>query len=148
MNKNGLDEMQVQKSNKIGNQTLHILLYALMLDVCLYGVGFRWVSYPANVMIILSVISAIYVVRLISANAYVGRSSGKEKPFLKVFLTMGLAVMVSVAILFLFKNANFSEASQIDEMAAPILFIVGGVSIVITVTTMVINKIQNKKDEE
>lgn len=148
MNKNGLDEMQVQKSNKIGNQTLHILLYALMLDVCLHGLGFRWVSYPANVMIILSVISAIYVVRLISANAYVGRSFGKEKPFLKVFLTMGLAVMVSVAILFLFKNANFSEASQIYEMAAPILFIVGGVSIVITVTTMVINKIQNKKDEE
>lgn len=148
MNKKGLDEMQVQRKNKIGNQTFLMLLYTLMLDAGLHGFGFRWVSYPANVMIVLSIFSGIYVVRLISANAYVGPSSEKEKPFLKVFLTMGLAVMVSVAILVLLKNASFSNSSQIDEMAAPMLFITAGVAIVIAVTTIVINRIQNKKDED
>ncbi|SMP68087.1 DUF6773 family protein [Anoxynatronum buryatiense] len=148
MNKKGLDEMQVQRKNKIGNQTFLMLLYMLMLDVGLHGFGFRWVSYPANVMIVLTIFSGIYVVRLISANAYVGPSSEKEKPFLKVFLTMGLAVMVSVAILVLVKNASFSNSSRIDEMAAPMLFITAGVAIVIAVTTIIINRFQNKKDED
>jgi len=119
-----------------------------MLDAGLNGFGFRWVSYPANVMIILSICSGIYVVRLVSANAFVGPSTEKEKPFLKVFLTMVLAVAVSVAILVLLKNANFSNPSQIDEMAAPLMFITAGVAIVIAVTTIIINRIQNKKDIE
>ncbi|MFA5636488.1 MAG: DUF6773 family protein [Anaerovoracaceae bacterium] len=148
MNNKGLDEMQAQRKNKIGNQTFLMLLYALMIDAGLYGFGFRWVSYPANVMIILSVLSGIYVVRLISANAYVGPSSQREKPLPKVFFSMGLAVVVSVAILLLVKNASFSTSSQIDEMAAPILFITAGVALVIAVATIVINRIQNKKDED
>lgn len=147
MNKKGLDEMQAQRKNKIGNQTFLILVYALMLDAGLYGFGFRWVSYPANVMIILSVLSGIYVIRLISANAYVGPSPEKEKPVLKVFLTVGLAVIVSVAILILVKSTSFSNSTRIDEMAAPILFITAGVAMVIAVTTIIINRIQNKNDE-
>jgi len=39
MNKKGLDEMQVQRKNKIGNQTFLMLLYVLMLDVGLHGLG-------------------------------------------------------------------------------------------------------------
>lgn len=148
MNKKSLDEMQVQRKNKIGNQTFLMLLYLLMFDAGLHGFGFRWVSYPANVMIILSICSGIYVVRLISANAFVGPSAEKEKPFLKVFLTMVLAVAVSIAILVLVKNASFSNSNQIDEMAAPLLFLTAGVAIVIAVTTIVINRIQNKNDVE
>jgi hypothetical protein len=147
MNRKGLDEMQVKRKNKIGNQAFLMLLYLLMLDIGLYGFGFRWVSYPANVMIILLICSSIYVVRLISANAYVGPTAEKEKPFLKVFLTVVFAVAVSVSILFLAKNASFSNSSQIDEMAAPMLFITAGVAIVIAVTTIIINRIQNRNDE-
>jgi hypothetical protein len=54
---------------------------------------------------------------------------------------------VSVSILFLVKNAGFSDASQIDEMAAPLLFITAGVAMVVAVTAIVINRIQNKNDE-
>ncbi|MDW7730152.1 MAG: hypothetical protein SCJ94_09150 [Bacillota bacterium] len=53
MNRKGLDEMQVRRKNKIGNQAFIMILYLLMLDMGLYGFGFRWLSYPTNVMIIL-----------------------------------------------------------------------------------------------
>ncbi|PKM50017.1 MAG: hypothetical protein CVV02_13625 [Firmicutes bacterium HGW-Firmicutes-7] len=148
MNKKSLDEMQTQRKNKIGNQSFLMLLYLLMFDAGLNSFGFRWVSYPANVMIILSISSGVYVVRLVSANAFVGPSTEKEKPFLKVFLIMMLAAAVSVATLVLLKNASFSNANQMDEMAAPLMFITAGVAIVIAVTTIVINRIQNKKDKE
>ncbi len=74
MNKKGLDEMQVQRRNNIGNQVFLMLYYLLMIDAGLYAYGFRWVSYPANVVIILTICAGagIYVVRLIKANAYVG----------------------------------------------------------------------------
>ena len=65
--------------NKIGNQSFIMLLYLLLFDAGLYGFGFRWVSYPANIMIILTVCSGIYVVRLITGNAYVGPSTEKQK---------------------------------------------------------------------
>ncbi len=147
MNRKSLDEMQVKRKNEIGNQTLIMLLYLLMLDVGLYGFGFRWVSYPTNVMIILLICSGIYAVRLIAANAYVGPAPEKEKPFIKVFLTTVLAVAVSASILFLVKNSSFSDSSQIEEMAAPLLLITAGVAVVIAVTTTVINRIQNRRDD-
>ncbi|HOA42144.1 MAG TPA: hypothetical protein PLD22_05085 [Bacillota bacterium] len=148
MNKKGLDEMQVQIRDRIGNQTLLLLIYALLIDTGLYGFGFRWVSYPANIMIIVSVVSGIYVTRLISANAYVGPSSKKERPVLKVLFNVGLAVIVSAVILILVKNASFSDAGQINEMAAPILFITAGIAIVIPIVRMILNRIQNEDDGE
>jgi hypothetical protein len=51
MSKNNLDEMQLQRRNKIGNQTFIILFYLLMIDIGLYGFGFRWLNYPVNVFV-------------------------------------------------------------------------------------------------
>jgi len=81
MSKKGLDEMQMQRKNKIGHQAFMMLLYLLMLDAGLYGFGFRWLSYPANIMVILMFCAGIYVVRLITGNAYVGPSEEKQNPF-------------------------------------------------------------------
>jgi len=147
MNKKGLDEMQIQKRNSIGNQTLILLVYLLLIDAGLYGFGFRWVSYPANIMIILTICSVIYVIRLIAANAFVGPSAKTQKPLLKVVLNTVLAVLVSAAILVLMKNASFSNPGQIAEMSAPILFIAAGVAILIAAITFFIHKIQDREEE-
>ena len=146
MNKKGLDEMQLQKKNKIGNQTLMLLLYLLLLDAGLYGFGFRWVSYPANVMILISICSSFYVVRLIKENAYVGPTTNEEKPILRVVLSVFAAVFVAIVILVLLKNASFSNSNQVDEMTAPILFITSAIALIIAVTVGIIKKIQNKND--
>lgn len=152
MNRKGLDEMQLHRRNKIGNQAFLMLLYLLMLDAGLYGFGFRWVNYPANIMIILTVCSGIYVVRLIAGNAYVGPSADEEKPLLKALLTVifttFVAVAVAGAVLVLVRTANFSNINQIDDMAPQILFISAAVAIIIAVTTTIIKNIQNKNDTE
>jgi len=59
-----------------------------------------------------------------------------------------LAVIVSAVILILVKNASFSDAGQINEMAAPILFITAGIAIVIPIVRMILNRIQNEDDGE
>lgn len=146
MNKTGLDEMQVQRKNKIGNQAFLLLLYLLLFDAGLYGFGFRWVSYPANIMIILTICSGIYVVRLIKENAYVGPFPVNDKPIRKAVLNVIVAVLVSILIIVFLKNAGFSNSNQIDEMSAPILFITAAIAIIIAVVTGIIKMMQNKDD--
>ena len=148
MNKIGLDEMQLQRKNKIGNQTFLMLLYLLLLDTGLYGFGFRWISYPANVMIILTICSGSYVIRLITGNAYVGPSAAREKPILKAAISVLGAVAVAIAMIALLRNANFSTNSQIDVMSAPILFITAAIALIIVVVTSFIKKAQNKNERD
>ncbi len=147
MIKKGLDEMQEQKKNKIGNQAFLLLLYLLLIDAGLQGFGFRWLSYPENVMIILMICSGIYVVRLILANAFVGPAPEEQSPFIRVLVTAILAIAVAAVILLFMKTAGFSEPAGVDSMTAPILFTTAGVAIVIAVTTIVVKRIQNRKDE-
>ncbi len=148
MIKKGLDEMQLQKRNKIGNQAFLMLLYLLLLDTWLYGFGFRWLNYPANIMAIVSVCSAVYLIRLIKGNAYVGPSPEAVKPVRTAVLTVLVAVSVAIVVIFIMKNAGFRNSTQLDDMTAPILFIAAAVSILVVVTVCVIKKIQNKDDEE
>jgi len=147
MNKIGLDEMQIQRKNKIGNQSFLLILYLLLFDAGLYGFGFRWISYPANIMLIITFCSAIYVFRLIKGNAYAGPSPDKEKPITKVLLNVIIAVFVAFIMIVLLKNAGFSHSSNIDDMSAPILFISAAIAIMIAVITMIIKKIQNRDNE-
>ncbi len=148
MNKKGLDERQLHKKNMIGNQMFLLLLYALMLDAGLYGFGFRWISYPANVMLILTICSGIYVFRLIRSNAYVGPSTEKERPFLKTFLMILVSVAVAGAIIILVNISGFSSNNQTGDMAAPILFIAAFVALAVAVTTIIIKRVQDKDDAE
>ena len=148
MNKKGLDEMQIQRRNNIGNQAFLMLLYLLLIDAGFYGYGFRWVSYPANVMIILTVCAGIYAIRLIKASAYVGPSTEKEKPVLKISMTGLVSILVAMGIIILLKNAGFTDVGQINDMSAQILFSAGFAGIAIAVITVVINRIQNKDDGE
>ena len=148
MNKTSLDEMQTQRKNKIGNQTFLLLLYLLLFDAGLYGFGFRWISYPANIMIILSVCSGIYVFRLIKENACVGPQPEKDRPIKKAVMSVIAAVFVAITVLFLLKNTGFSHSNNIDDMSAPILFITAAIAIMIVVTTGIIKKMQNKDERE
>lgn len=148
MSKKNLDEMQVQNKNKIGSDTFLLLMYLLLLDVGLYGFGFRWISYPANVMIVLSICSTIYLFRLIKQNSYVGPSSQYDNPVLKGVLIVVGSAAVGLVTIFLLKNVNINHSTQIDNQSAPILFIVVTVSIVIIVGISIIKKIQNKNDME
>lgn len=147
MNKKGLDEMQLQKRNSIGEQAFTMLLYLLVLDVVLYGFGVRWIGYPANVMVILSICAGVYVIRLIAANAFVGPSPGSQKLLLKVVLTLLVPVLVSAAILlFLINNVSFSGPGNINDISAPLLFVTSGIAILIAAVAFAANEIKNRAD--
>ena len=55
---------------------------------------------------------------------------------------------VAAIILLLIKAAGFSNPADVERSTASILFGSAGVAIVITVTTIVVNRIQNRKDGE
>lgn len=141
-----LDEMQVQRKNRIGNQAFLMLFYLLLIDVALQGFGFRWLGYPENVMVILMACSGIYIVRLILAHAFVGPAPEKQNPFLRVLITVILSIAVSAMILLIMKVASFSDPADVESRSASILFGSAGVAIIISVTTIVVNRIQNRKD--
>ncbi|HRY13341.1 MAG TPA: hypothetical protein P5309_07185 [Syntrophomonadaceae bacterium] len=147
MDRSGLDEMQQSKRNKIGNQCFLLLLYLLLIDGGLYGFGFRWVEYPANIMILLTLCSGIYVVRLIAANAYVGPNKGKDRTAVRTIMTSAAAVLTGLVVVYLLKSVDLVSKAGIDEIAAPVLFITAAVAITVAVTVGVLNRIQTRRED-
>ena len=78
--KDGLDEMQKERRNKIGNQMFMLMSYALLIDTGLYGQGIRWLEYPSNVMAVFLACMGIYLVRLIASNDYLPAKAHNKKP--------------------------------------------------------------------
>ena len=142
MNQNRLDEMQVQRRNHVGNQSFLLLMYLLMIDAGLYGFGFRWINYPANIMIIVTICAGIYLIRLINSHAYVGPSTDKGRPVLRFMLTLAMTVTVAAAVVILLKHASFTTTAQLNEMSAPIMFIIAAIAIIIALVTLFIRRSQ------
>lgn len=75
MNRNDkLDEMQVQRKNKIGSSCFMIMFYLLFIDIGLHEMGIRWMAYPINVLIIISICMAYYLIKIIWTGSYLGVS--------------------------------------------------------------------------
>lgn len=148
MNRKGLDEMQVQRKNKIGNQAFVMLMYLLLLDAGLYGFGFRWLNYPANIVVIITVCAGIYLFRLIKGNAYVGPGPEVDKPVRTAVFTVLFAVLAAMLMILFLKHAGFSNSDQINDMTAPILFMASASALFVVVMISVIKKRQNRNDEE
>ncbi|OQB15581.1 MAG: hypothetical protein BWY15_00293 [Firmicutes bacterium ADurb.Bin193] len=148
MNKKGLDEMQIQKRNKIGNEAFIMIMYFLLIDAGLYGFGFRWIAYPANAITILAVCSGIYAARLIAGNAYAGPSENEKKPVLKTVFTCLASVFMAMLALTLIKTVRINDSQGINDLAAPIMLISGAIGIVVSVGISIIKRIQNKDHTE
>ncbi|MBR0596999.1 DUF6773 family protein [Sinanaerobacter chloroacetimidivorans] len=157
MKKNNLDEMQMQRRDKIGNQSFLLLLYLLLIDTGLYGFGFRWIAYPANIVILLTVCSGIYVIRLIKGNAYVGpvsmnrKSTSATASIVIGAIAAGACAAVTVFILSRYQpdlTAGSPAGGGLKDAGAPILFLVPAIALIIAGITAAIRRIQNKKDDE
>ncbi|MTI58228.1 DUF6773 family protein [Geosporobacter ferrireducens] len=149
MNKSNLDEMQLQLRNKIGNQSFLMLMYLLLLDVGLYGFGFQWASYPINVVLILSVITGSYVIRLIMNNAYVGTpTSRRHSPAIKTLITLITAVAISVFTITLIRGRGIAVTGATNDGGGSLLFITSVVGLVIAGIVGIIKYRQNKDEEE
>lgn len=146
-NKNGLDEMQRERRNSIGNQMFMLLAYALIFNGGLYSAGIRWLEYPANVMIITTVCMAIYLVRLIAFNAYLPPKAQNRKTVITLIMAIVFSIAFTLSAINLFGQSPTQVADNANDNSALILMIVSAVGLLATLIVVVIKKVNNKGDK-
>ena len=96
MNNKGLDEMQKQQRNSIGNQMFMFMFWAIFLSCGLHGAGITWLPYPANVIVIISACMGIYLIRLIAANAYLPTQALNRKGIIGLIIAIVFSVALAI----------------------------------------------------
>lgn len=145
INNNGLDEMQREKRNDIGNQMFMLMFYALLIDAGLSGVGIRWLKYPANIMVIITVCMSIYLVRTIAANAYLGPKAQSRTTLISLVIAIAFSVALVIAASDFFGNLSTETA---NDNSALILFIVSATGLCIALIAAAIKKINDKNESD
>jgi len=138
---NGLDEMQKERRNRIGNQMFMLMFFALLIDSGLYGAGVRWLDYPANVMVIISACISIYLVRLIVLCAYhPPRTQNRTR------ITLIIAIIISIALAVVLSITQIAEKT--NDNSAMILLIVSAVGLLGILIAAVTKKVNSGKDDK
>lgn len=145
-NKNGLDEMQRERRNNIGNQMFMLMFYALLFNCGLYGIGVRWLDYPGNVMVIISVCMAIYLVRLISANSYLPPKAQNRNTVIILIISIISSITLAIAAVNLIGRSSSQALANNNDNSAIILFVVSAVGLIIAIVAAIIRKINNRDD--
>ena len=147
-NKDGLDEMQRERRNKIGNQMFLLMSYALLIDTGLYGQGIRWLEYPGNIMTIFIACMGIYLVRLIANNAYLPAKAHNKKTVVALILAIVFSITLTITAITLFRNSAKQIVESTNNNSAWILFIISAVGLLVVLITAIIKKVSNKEDKE
>jgi uncharacterized membrane protein len=145
--KNGLDEMQKERRNNIGNQMFMLMFYALLIDSGLYGAGIRWLKYPANIMVIIIFCMSVYLVRTIAANAYLPPRAQNRRTVISLIITIAFSIVLVIAAFNLFGNLSARlPVEDTNDNSALILFIVSAVGLLISLIVAIIKKVNDKND--
>jgi len=148
MRTNELDEMQLQKRNKFGNQAFMLLFYLLMIDAGLYGAGFRWLQYPVNVFVIMMACMTYYLIRIIRTSSFVGPQQSSKKIARKTRYLIGASGFVAAITAFMMQKYFIKiPATNADDHGAIILLVFSIVMIIIAAGVKIITKRQNKDED-
>jgi len=147
-NKNGLDEMQKEQRDSIGNQMFMTMFYALLFDAGLYGYGVRWLNYPVNVMVIIIVCMSIYLVRIIAFNAYLPPKAQNRKTVVSLIISIIFSIAITILAINTFGQSPLQIEERANDNSAIILMIVSSVGLLIALIVAVIKKVTNKDDKE
>lgn len=147
MRDSGLDEMQMQKRNMVGNQSFLLIYYLLLIDIGFSGFGFRWLNYPMNVFVIMNGCMAHYLIRIIWNRSYVGPRMKTKTVGIKIGFVMGLSALIAGVISFLQKYSVKIPVITSDN-GATLLFIFSTVLVIVIMVVGLISKWQTKKDDE
>ncbi|ASA21155.1 DUF6773 family protein [Paenibacillus donghaensis] len=145
MNKSHLDERQLQKRNKVGNQTLLLVACLLLADLGLQDSGIQWLDYPLNNYFIFMVSIGSYVVRIIWIGSFTGPGNSRNALFGKKTLGAAVAILVAISTVALFLgNSSGTTAERMTDM-----WTLAGISVLVAVvilTVVVITRIRNNRD--
>ena len=144
-NKNGLDEMQKQRRNSIGNQMFMIMTYLMFINIGVHSFGIAWIGYPASTLLIVVACLTIYLVRLIASNAYlpVREQSSKARLISALVGSIVIAIVISVFIVLYQTDVDVSKTLNVNE--AVVLMIASSVALIIALVVAVIKKVSNRK---
>jgi len=143
-NKNGLDEMQRQRRNSIGNQMFMIMFWALFLNIGLYGAGITWLKYPTDVIIIVSACMFVYLVRLIVSGSYLAEKEQKGISWVNR-LTMIIMSTVAVVVISL---SRISGTNEPWSNAVTIFVTAVAVGSIIALVTLIVKRVRNKDNDD
>lgn len=148
MRNNELDEMQLLTRNKIGNQAFMLLVYLLMIDIGLYGFGFRWLQYPTNVWIILLACMMYYTIRIIWLRSFVGPQQSNQRIARKTRYLIGVTGLVGAVTAFIWQKYFMkAPATNGDDNSAMILLVFSIVMLIILAVVSSIAKWQSNNDD-
>lgn len=145
-NKNGLDEMQKERRNHIGNQMFLMMFYALLLNSGIYGFYSQWLRYPVSVMIIITLCMIVYLVRIILANAYLPPCATHRKILAPVLLSVLFSVVLVISAPRIFGDPPPLPADDGDGNSALILFIISAVGLVVAAVVALIQRASANAD--
>lgn len=143
--KKGLDELQVKRRNSIGNQMFVLLFYILIFEAGLHGAGFRWLNYPANIVVIASICMGVYLVRLFINNAYLAPSAQRRKIVIALIMAFVFFVALIGVGVYLYNQQQLNGTLNSSSL---ILVIVPAVGLLISLVVFAIQKSNDKFDED
>ena len=146
-NKNGLDEMQKQRRNSIGNQMFMIMTYLMFINIGLHSFGFEWLEYPTRTFLIVVVCLSVYLVRLIASNAYLPTQALNRNGIIGLVIAVAFSIALAIAAI----NYLGVSAERLDGMSdnsALILMIISAVGLIGALITMVVKKVSDKDDKD
>ncbi len=147
MRKNELDEMQIQKRNRIGYQSFELLTCLILLEMVLNGLGVKWLPYPTNIFLITLVCNSIYLIRVVWHKSLAGpKSQGKSFTWKLIFIG-GFSALLAGFLIFLFTGNGLkgTETDGDNGLGAIILF---SCSIAALIALALINIISKRQDKE
>lgn len=145
MNKSHLDERQLQKRNKVGNQSLLLVSFLLLADLGLHNSGIQWLDYPLNNYFIFMVSLGSYMVRIIWIGSFTGPGNSRNALFGKKTLGATVAILVAISTVALFLGNSSGTAA--DRMSG--MWTLAGIFILVAVvilTVVVITRMRNNRD--
>lgn len=144
MGRTNLDERQLQKKHKAGNQAFILLAFLLLADMGLQNYGIHWLEYPLSNYVIFLVGVGSYLVRIIWNGSYVGPGSGNLTANGRSILGAVLAILVASCVI---TAAWMGSSGKTSGGTGPaILMIFTAVGLVILGTVFWIRSRNNRED--
>ena len=147
-NKNGLDEMQTQRRDSIGNQMFMLMFWSLLLNGILHFAGITWFPYPVNVMVITAACMGIYLIRLIASNAYLPGKAQNRKTIVSLIMAIVLSVGFGMLAILVVRQSSVGIVENTSDNSAIILLTISVVSLICAFIIAAIKKARNKDGDD
>ena len=148
MLKQQYDERQMQRRNKLGYQTLLLLIVLLMGDVLAYNMGFRWVEYPTNILVIVSICSCVFLIRSAIYEVLVAPNTNVKNNASLTIAMMGITMAIIAFIDQFFGSYIHSTSTYASQLALTIISVLSYICILITIIICFFKRYKENKQEE